>query len=137
MDLTMSIRNLTCSFLLGVAGCSTTVDSGPTCGPDSTVVCAGGSGYSCTGGDRPEDSNANITCSDPETGNAGSTLYCCISAFASGSSCGPDDTVTGCEPPSIGYSCTGTDTPDEENSDLNCSINGVPGNAGSLLYCCE
>jgi hypothetical protein len=34
-----------------------------------------------------------------------------------------------------GYSCSGTDSPDKSTSSLACSI-GLPGGAGSTLYCC-
>jgi hypothetical protein len=54
---------------------------------------------------------------------------------SSGSTCAMDDTVTGCSSPSTGYSCTGSDTPDQSDSSLVCSY-GVQGNAGSTLFCC-
>lgn len=129
------------SLLVGGAGCSVTTtpdSSGPTCGPDSTVACPGATGYSCTGGDSPDQSDPGLICSQGKNGNAGSTIYCCAAAFSGTNSCGEDSTVSGCEPPSIGFSCTGSDAPDDPEGDptLNCSA-GVPGNNNSTLYCCE
>ena len=120
-------------LLVGSSGCTVKSD---TCAPDGTVACAGGTGYSCTGVDSPEDSDSSIVCSSGEAGNAGSTLYCCVDRFSATSSCGVDSTVVGCEPPSIGFSCTSTDTPADADPTLSCSA-GVPGNAGSTLYCCQ
>jgi hypothetical protein len=125
-----------CLFLVVAgAGCSVTTTSS-TCGPDSTVSCAGGAGYSCTGSDTPDESDSTLICSQGEAGNAGSTIYCCADAFPTTSSCEEDPTVSGCEPPSIGFSCASTDTPTDADPTLNCSA-GTPGNAGSTLYCCE
>jgi hypothetical protein len=52
-----------------------------------------------------------------------------------GTTCAPDYTVAGCVSGSIGFSCTGTDSPDMGDPSLTCSV-GVAGNAGSTLYCC-
>ncbi len=59
---------------------------------------------------------------------------CTVTTGTTGT-CSPDSTVAGCVASSIGYSCTGSATPDESNASLNCS-SGTPGNAGSTLYCC-
>jgi hypothetical protein len=137
----MTLKHITGAALLSTAllaatsGCTTTV-SGPTgtCAPDPTVNgCVNADGFSCTGTDRPEDTNASLFCSDGVPGNAGSTLYCCVTLTIS--TCAPDYTVTGCASGSIGFSCTGADSPDMGNPNLVCSV-GVPGNAGSTLYCC-
>lgn len=127
------------SFFLSVAVAGCTVSSGPpayTCDPDPTVQgCpANADGFSCTGGDTPEQSDSSLYCSDGVPGNAGSRLYCCVT-FSVHVTCAPDPTVQGCIPSSIGFSCTGGDTPDQGDPSLVCS-QGVPGNAGSLLYCC-
>lgn len=50
--------------------------------------------------------------------------------------CSADSTVSGCTGTSIGYSCNGSAAPTATNPSLNCSA-GVPGNAGSTLYCCD
>jgi hypothetical protein len=128
------------ALAVAMAGCSVSASAGPTeasCAPDTTVSCTGSAtGFSCTGSDQPEDSDSSLTCSVPISGNAGSTLYCCVSGFAfSSSTCAPDSTVTGCEAGSYGFSCTGSDTPDQTDSSLTCST-PVDGNAGSSLYCC-
>jgi hypothetical protein len=74
-------RSLACS--VGVAGsdadlyCCVSFSS-TTCAPDATVRgCAGYSfGFSCTGNDRPDETDSSLVCSDPvDGGNA--LLYCC------------------------------------------------------------
>jgi hypothetical protein len=52
-----------------------------TCSTDPSVTgCTGGSyGFSCTGTDRPSDTNTHLTCGDGAAGNNGNTLYCCQS----------------------------------------------------------
>jgi hypothetical protein len=42
--------------------------------------------------------------------------------------------VQGCAGDSFGFSCTGSDTPDEADSSLTCST-ATPA-SGALLYCC-
>jgi hypothetical protein len=131
MTLTHAIALAAVSLSALVAGTGCTRD---TCAPDSTVDgCTSGTGYSCTGTDRPEDSDSSLFCSDGVAGNAGATLYCCVTLSIS--TCAPDYTVQGCVPGSIGFSCTSTDAPQDGDPSLNCSV-GVAGNAGSTLYCC-
>jgi hypothetical protein len=127
-------------LVVAATGCSVTVTppaTGPTCSPDSTVTgCTGGaSGFSCTGADTPDQSNASLICSDG-VASGGDIVYCCVE-FASTvtTTCAADSTVSGCTGASIGFSCTGTDTPEQADSSLNCSA-GVAGNAGSTLFCC-
>jgi hypothetical protein len=123
------------SLLLG-AGCSATVTATPappgnTCGQDSSVQCDHATGFSCAGSDTPEDSDSSLVCSDG-TSAPGATLFCCVT-FSS-SSCAQDNSVGGCTGDSFGFSCTGTDTPDDADSTLVCS-QPTQGN-GVLLYCC-
>jgi hypothetical protein len=119
--------------------CGTVTNTGGSCAMDSTVTgCTGGStGYSCTSTDTPDQTNPALGCSVGVAGNAGSTLFCCLaSTYAwSASSCAPDQTVTGCQSGSYGFSCASTDTPDQTDAELVCST-GVAGNAGSTLFCC-
>jgi hypothetical protein len=144
----MSVENMlrgACLFLLVVgAGCSVTASPdapapGSTCEPDDAVTmkCTGGNGYSCTGSDTPDQTDPTLICSVGEalSGNeTGLTGYCCVTAFASTVTCAPDPTVTGCVSPSIGFSCTGSDTPDDGDMTLICSC-GV--GTGPTLYCCQ
>ncbi len=141
----MSVSHILLSVVacLGVVtGCTASATVSPpapgsTCAPDSTVVgCSSPStGYSCTGSDTPADSDATLECSVGEAGNAGSTVYCCLSGTFSSSSCAPDSTVAGCQGGSFGFSCLASDSPDDTDSTLVCST-GVAGNAGATLYCC-
>ncbi|HLK40107.1 MAG TPA: hypothetical protein VKU41_25300 [Polyangiaceae bacterium] len=129
------------ALLLGIpsAGCTATAAASPApeppgCAPDSTVQgCAGNAGYSCGNSETPEQADSSLVCSDGITGSNGLELFCCVT-FRS-SSCAPDSTVQGCPGSSIGFSCTGSDSPDQADSSLSCGP-GTPGNAGSLLYCC-
>jgi hypothetical protein len=59
----------------------------------------------------------------------------CTVTTSSSDSCSPDSTVVGCTQGSTGYSCTGLADPAQASPSLNCST-GVPGNAGSMLFCC-
>jgi hypothetical protein len=120
-----------------VVGCtvnSTTNNGGDSCSTSSSVTCEGAAtGYSCTGTSVPSDSDATLDCSYGTADN-GNTDYCCIS-LSSSVTCSQDTTVTGCQGDSYGFSCTGSDTPDQDQSGLNCST-GTAGNSGETLYCC-
>ncbi len=115
--------------------CCVTLSGHTTCAQDSTVQgCQSGSyGFSCTGSDTPDQADSSLDCSTGTPGNSGETLYCCI-AYVS-STCMQDSTVQGCQAGSYGFSCTGTDTPSDSDSSLNCST-GTAGNNGETLYCC-
>jgi hypothetical protein len=123
--------------LLGVLGCTANADVAPSpatgCQPDSSVAgCDSPSnGFSCDTTDSPEQTDSSLVCS-AGTPSGGLILYCCIQ-FTS-SSCSADPTVQGCTGDSFGFSCTGTDTPDEADPSLNCSSATPAG--GALLYCC-
>jgi hypothetical protein len=127
--------------ILGIAeGCTATASagppqqSGPTCDVDGTVTCLDGVGYSCTGGDTPEESNSSLLCSEGTAGNAGSTLYCCLTS-SSDTTCGDDPTVS-CPGGGFGFSCANaSEAPNVAYPSLTCS-SPVPGNAGSATYCC-
>jgi hypothetical protein len=120
-----------------VLGCTSTAGPaapGPGCSPDSTVTgCRGSAGFSCSSDVSPEQIDSSLVCSDGVGGGGGLTLYCCVQ-FQS-SSCAPDPTVQNCPGTSIGFSCTGSDTPEDADPTLICGP-GAVGNAGSLLYCC-
>src|SRR5580692_4333593 len=60
---------------------TTTVVIPTSCAPDTTVAgCSGAStGYSCTSTDAPDQTDTTLSCSVGIAGNAGSTLYCCLS----------------------------------------------------------
>ena len=126
------------ALLCCLGGCSTTVEGSPAppaagCQQDSSVAgCDSPStGYSCDTGDSPDQSDSSLVCS-VGTPSGGLLLYCCIQ-FTS-SSCQADPSVQGCAGDSFGFSCTGTDTPEDADSSLNCSSATPSGN--ELLYCC-
>jgi len=126
--------------LFAAAGCSVSAAPGaPAAGPpaagcaqDDSVSCQGNAtGYSCNGADSPDADDPSLACSDGlESG--GVTEYCCV--IFSDTSCQVDSTVQGCAWPSYGFSCTGTDSPDEADGSLTCSSPTSAG--GLLLYCC-
>jgi hypothetical protein len=110
---------------------TTTTD---TCAADSTLQCTGGStGQSCTGSATPDTSSE--ACSIGTSMSDGSTGYCCISFTSSSSTCTPDETVTGCQYPSYGFSCATGDDPTTLDASLNCS---QPTTCGTQdLFCCQ
>jgi hypothetical protein len=124
--------------VLGLLGCTANAEVAPPaagCAQDSSVVGCGSpsTGYSCGNGESPDQSDPSLVCSVGTVSGDGLTLYCCIQ-FTS-SSCSADPSVQGCVGDSFGFSCTGTDTPDEADSSLTCS-SSTPGANGALLYCC-
>ncbi len=113
---------------------ATSVASG--CSVDANVVgCAGGSiGFSCTGSAEPQQGNTSLVCSSG-TPSGGANLFCCANYAPSMGTCAQDSTVVGCDGSSIGFTCTGTDTPAQVNASLNCST-GTASSAGTA-YCCQ
>ncbi len=111
-----------------------------TCAQDDSLTCPtpGSFGFSCDGTDTPEMTDTSLTC----TAGSDPTQFCCI-AGGGGTTvvittgCTVDATVTGCADPSTGYSCTGTDPPDQADPTLSCSI-GVADTTDptALDYCC-
>lgn len=128
---------LSVAAAVGGTGCTVSAPVAPSCGVDDTVSCSDGVGYSCTDGDRPEDSSSSLVCSYGTAGNAGATLYCCLHAApASPTSCQPDPTVTGCAAGSFGFSCAdAAEPPNAAYPSLRCGA-PIAGNAGAALYCC-
>jgi hypothetical protein len=119
-----------------------------TCGQDDTItsICTtpGSYGFKCAAMDSPDQTDASLTCSSGVPDSDGSsTDFCCTAGGGSTSTivitagCSVDPTVTGCSGTSTGYSCTGTDPPDQADPTLECSI-GVadPTTATDLDYCC-
>jgi hypothetical protein len=114
------------------AGCTARIspEPGPTpfaapagtvsCGADSNVVCAEGTGWSCTAGTAPTDLVSNLSCSVP-TADGPYYDYCCFE-WRYGSTCTPDDALTSvCRPGTFGYRCQAGDDPNSRDPALNCS----------------
>jgi hypothetical protein len=131
------------SLLIFGAGCSANASQdqappqssgGSSCNTDETVACADGTGYSCIGGDTPDESDATLDCSEGTAGNAGSTLYCCFTR-STDTTCADDPTVS-CPGGGFGFSCANaSEEPNHAYPSLNCSP-PTAGNAGSEIYCC-
>jgi hypothetical protein len=104
------------------------------CVADANVTgCTGGSkGYSCTGAQTPPQTNAALTCGPAVAGVNGVADYCCASG--AGATCSLHDAVPGCTGNATGWSCTGADTPAQNDASFACST-GTPGGGGTL-YCC-
>ena len=135
---------LTILLPLGLPACtSQTIDNfeNPPPGPPaactmSTLVtgCAGGSqGYVCAG-DRPDDGDTNLVCSDGVPGAAGSTIYCCAPYGQYWSDCTVDTSIPGCVADSFGFTCSGPERPDDADSSIICNA-GTP-SGSSTGYCC-
>ena len=133
---------LSCS--VGTAGssgvtlyCCVDTSSVPTgCSSDSSVTgCTGASiGFSCTGNAQPEESDPSLVCSSGTPGGS-ATLFCCASYTPSAGTCKQDGAVQGCTGSSIGFSCTGSDTPMQVNSSLSCGQGASV--SGGTQYCCD
>jgi hypothetical protein len=107
------------------------------CSPDPSLTCdAGSDPYDCAAGDNPETYDASLRCSDPSPQSDGTDGFCCATGF-SGSTCAQDPTVSGCGYPSVGFSCTGSDTPDQADATLVCSSAPIDPTTGDSLYCCQ
>jgi hypothetical protein len=123
--------------LVGTVDCtSPSVNAvGSGCTPDPTVEgCSGSAGFSCSTNIAPDQADPTLVCSNGVPGGRGLILYCCV-PFQS-TSCAPDPTVRDCPGSSIGFSCTGSQTPEDADPNLVCGP-GTVGNAGALLYCCS
>jgi hypothetical protein len=115
------------------------------CSYDSSVTgCTGGSvGYSCaSGAAAPDSSDSTLVCSIP-TSAGSQDDYCCFTnttTASSTSTCSEDPSVMGCESDSFGFSCTGSENPDSDFSNVNCSTTGTSGMDANgnpaTLYCC-
>jgi hypothetical protein len=126
----------------GAAACSvsaqgTITGTGNGCASDTTLACAiGSTGVDCPSGDNPEAAFPGYVCSSPSPQGDGTQGYCCATGFAN-SSCAQDDAVAGCAYPSVGFSCSGPDTPDQADGSLACSVGVFDPSSGLTLYCCQ
>jgi hypothetical protein len=116
------------------SGCTSTSTTPDSCVSDSTVVCSSGtgSGYSCTGVVTP--TNGTLTCGNPVPESNGDSGYCCIGVSTTGV-CNADASVVCSSGTGTGYSCTGSETPQQTNSTLDCGT-GVAESDGDTGYCC-
>jgi len=116
--------------------CSSTEAIGSACGVDPTLTSCGteSTGYRCSAGVIPTDTDPTLVCGDGVDAGGGNEAFCCIQ-FTS-TTCSPDPDVEGCTDNSYGFSCTSSATPDQENQSLVCS-DPIPGQNGKTLYCCS
>ncbi len=119
---------------LASARCTVNTTNGGSCSEDWSVTgCTGSAvGYSCTGADKPEQSNTALSCSAGISTTSGSTAYCCSKSASL--TCATDALVS-CPAAQIGYSCTGADVPLQSDATLTCGA-GVIGADGATAYCC-
>lgn len=106
------------------------------CDVDTTITSCGdvSTGYLCTGGLTPTDTDSKLVCGDGVSGGDGTEAFCCID-FTS-KTCAADPDVVGCAGNSYGFSCTSSASPDQEDSSLTCS-DPIVGKDGKTLYCCS
>jgi hypothetical protein len=132
--LTLGLLSL---LLVGAACTSTAGGAASTCSPNSGGAFSSctATGYSCTGTDAPDKSTPSLACSVGSPGPMGSMLYCCLKGSFSTSTCAPSHAVSGCNGDSYGFSCAGSNTPDQIDSTLSCNARGS-GSGGATLFCC-
>jgi hypothetical protein len=111
--------------------CGVSVAAG--CVIDTTLGCVESSGYSCTGGVRPDTTDQSLVCSAGVAGPSADERYCCVGVTGT---CAADPNVAGCTAGSYGFSCTGADTPAETQTSLVCS-SATRGPNDESLYCCS
>ena len=104
------------------------------CSSSSSVPCDRGSPYSCSGGDHPANHDPSLTCGTPSRQADGTDAFCCVTPI-SGSTCAENLNVL-CAYPRVGYSCTGSDTPDQGEPKLTCDAVSTDPTTGDALYCC-
>lgn len=116
--------------------CSALGPSNGACSVDTTLTSCGNvsTGYRCTAGATPSDTDEKLVCGDGVDGGNGTEAFCCID-FTS-TTCAADPDVVGCSGGSYGFSCTSTASPADEDPSLDCS-DPIPGNDGKSLYCCS
>lgn len=106
-----------------------------TCSLDPSVDCSsiggGYDGYTCTGTDTP-DQDFSVSCAAAANNSDGSTSYCCAGGT---DTCAPDATVS-CNGQGDGYTCTGSDTPAQDFSGIQCG-SSTRNPDGSTSYCCS
>jgi hypothetical protein len=105
----------------------------PSCMHSTTVTGCTDYAFSCTGTAKPWDADSRLRCGQG-TDSIGTTLFCCSVRDPSDTkTCAPDPTLE-CDT-DTGYSCTGPDTPSDDDPSLTC---GEPTlYDGRSLYCCR
>jgi hypothetical protein len=102
----------------------------PTCAPNAALTCPGQTGYTCPGGDAPQNSDPTLQCIQASTNN-----YCCSSLPVT---CSLNSSLTpACPPNQTGYSCTGSDYPGDDFPSVSACAGGSTGTGdGGSDYCC-
>lgn len=109
------------------------------CGTYSSPSCVltGGCGdyaFSCTGTATPWQSDPTLRCGPANPTVSDTNIFCCsVRNPAAPNTCAPDSTIN-CSP-TMGYSCTGSDAPSDDDPSLVC---GTPtAYQGKNFYCCR
>jgi len=104
-----------------------------TCMHSSTVSGCPDYAFSCTGTAKPWDTDNRLRCGLGSE-SLGSTHFCCsVRDPAIANTCAADPTLE-CDD-TLGYACTGTDAPSDEDPALTCA-EPTP-YEGKFLYCCR
>jgi hypothetical protein len=104
---------------------------------DLSLACDPGStGFDCPRGENPEATDSSLICSDPSPQTNGTDGYCCATLSGT-TTCTQDTSIQDCAYPSVGFSCSGTDTPEQADTSLTCSTGTPDPSSGLTLYCCQ
>jgi hypothetical protein len=105
------------------------------CAPLQLAGCADASiALSCTGDTAPGSAEATLACSAPMSGSAGADIYCCTTGVIP-SACMQEPSLA-CTGYGIGYDCSGSATPGDDNAAVTCTAaNGSAAN-GDTEFCC-
>jgi hypothetical protein len=116
-------------------GTDTTYCCGAYTAPACTLTTGCGDyAFSCTGTAHPWDSDPSLRCGAGNASSGDSMVYCCsVRDPSAPNTCSVDPTVD-CTP-TTGYSCTGTDTPSDDDPSLTCGT--ATAAQGKSLYCCR
>src|SRR5271166_5440110 len=63
-------------------------------------------------------------------------VACSATVTTNSGTCSQDSSVSGCSGASTGYSCGGSDSPDQTDATLSCSYGILDTSTGDTLYCC-
>jgi hypothetical protein len=88
----------------------------------------------CTGGTSPGSDVATLACSAPMAGSDGTDLYCCTTGIVP-SACTLDASLA-CSGFGIGYECSGSATPADDNAGVTCTAGNGSASNGDTEFCC-
>jgi hypothetical protein len=88
----------------------------------------------CATGTTPGSADPLLACNAPTPGSDGTDIYCCTTGIIP-SACMLDSSIA-CTGFGIGYECSGTATPADDNAGVTCSAGDGSGSGGETEFCC-